>query len=110
MLGIYILVSFSFVVGTMIEFAIILWLMQEDEENITQSNDAAGAHLSNLNQIGINEKTRTIKDFKNVDETKIKDQTKKKLMRKIDRIALTLFTLTYLIFNITYFLVNIFAR
>ena len=110
MLGIYILVSFSFVIGTMVEFAIILWLKQEDEEVITQSNDTVGSDVPGFSQISINGKIRNIKDFKNVDETKIKDQTKEKLMRKIDRIALALFTLTYLIFNITYFLVNVFVR
>ena len=110
MLGIYILVSFSFVIGTMVEFAIILWLKQEDEEGITQSNDAVGSDVPGFSQISINGKTRKIKDFKNDDGTNRKDQAKKNLTRKIDRIALALFTVTYLIFNITYFLVNIFVR
>lgn len=94
----------------MIEFAIILWLKQEDDNDITQSNDTFGAHFSPLTQISINGRTRKIKDCKNDNETNRKDRAKKNLAMKIDRLALVLFTVTYLIFNITYFLIKIFVR
>ena len=92
-LGIYLLISLSFVIGTMIEFALVLCINRIDFKRIEKScltfnikqteNSKAPAAAETMN--GINkEKIRYVTDT-------------------VDFLAFCIFNLSFLVFNIVYF-------
>ena len=95
-MGIYIVVSLIFVLGTMIEFAIILWLKKKHDNSFTQVD-------TGLVQSMNNQQAWKVDDSQKMKGKNEKGQEMKRKMARIDEIAFALFTLTYLIFNIFYF-------
>ena len=95
------MVSFIFVLGTMIEFAIILWIKQRQNENVAEMD---------LRKSMTNQQISTVNESQTLERKNRIDKEMKRKMKKIDQTAFALFTVTYLIFNIFYFLFSRLAR
>ena len=101
-LSIYLLVSLFFVLGSMIQFAIVLFIEQMSE--VDNDNHP-------LRQIAPSFKTqgnesKIVPFEKAVIASKKKNVPSKsfKLTRKIDYVSFVFFNLTYLLFNLSYFI------
>jgi hypothetical protein len=104
-LGIYLLISLFFVVGGMIEFAILLFLLRRSE------NSSYGKEISNnfANKIDARNENEYNDDRRNARNSNSSTAAFKNdsfefiiCARKIDFIATIVFPITYSVFNIIY--------
>ena len=85
----------------MIEFAIILWIKQGQNENVAEMG---------LGKSITNQQISKVDDSQTLERKNRIDKEMKRKMKKIDQTAFALFTTTYLIFNLFYFLFNRLTR
>lgn len=102
------LVSLFFVIGTIIEFAIVLWLKQRQERSPGRSND--GLRKSANEQFKLSQRfcfvTQVSDNDCKANGTNEMHHEEKTIIQKIDEASFALFTITYLIFNVCYFVFN----
>ena len=115
-LGKFILASLFFVIGTMVEFAIVLFVKQIREERMEQTLDhqrksaknicpttPAGRNVVNVSPENI---CKDYKGFRIPNYEKDKEALFRKasaITKKIDRLSIILFSVAYIIFNCIYF-------
>ena len=115
-LGKYILTSLFFVIGTMVEFAIVLFVKQIREERIEQTLNnqrKSGENIypttltgSNVVNVGPEYNCKDDKGFRIANYEEDKEVLIRKalaLTKKIDRLSIIVFSVAYLIFNCIYF-------
>ena len=104
------LVSLLFVIGTMIEFAIVLSLKQRQERS--SGRTIVGKRKSTNEQFNMSQQVWCVTQVSDNDcednnnAANGINQEKKTTIQKIDEASFACFTIAYLIFNISYFIFN----
>ena len=102
------LVSLLFVIGTMIEFAIVLWLKQRQDR--LPGRSITGLRKSINGQFKLPQPICCVTQISDNDckanGTNEIHHEQKTIIQKVDEASFSLFTITYLIFNICYFVFN----